>query len=295
LKTQTAFETKTNTSEGNPEMTITRQALILTLTVLGTIAAATTDAQAGGCSSGRSYYRAPSHGHQYHSHYQTNYHTTRRVYSTPQTHLHQGVPTRLQFGPPAPSVIGQQPASLAPRSAFGQLGAQQTQLGGQQQVQPLGGSPQQTQPSIQQTQPQQTQPNIQQTQPQQQPSANAEQSALRALAGMMAPQPQSQPQTQPQAQPTVPSHVGTWTAKLPNQATVALTLDATGAFRWIATTKGGQQSSFGGSYQVGSGSLKLSREGDSQALDGQMKLNGTNAFNFKIGGSTDSGLNFVRG
>jgi uncharacterized protein (TIGR03066 family) len=88
--------------------------------------------------------------------------------------------------------------------------------------------------------------------------------------------------------------VGVWTAKLANGARVQLSLQADGKFSWTATNQSGRQSTFSGSYSIGGGNLTLTRSTDNQKLAGTMTQSGTNAFNFKLAGAKDSGLNFVR-
>ena len=115
--------------------------------------------------------------------------------------------------------------------------------------------------------------------------------ALQALAGMSA-IPAAAPQTP--AQPQQPSQVGTWTATLANGARVQLNLQADGSFNWSATNKAGRTSTFGGSYTVSGGNLTLIRSNDNQKLAGVLAQNSSNAFNFKLAGTSDGGLNFVR-
>ncbi len=119
--------------------------------------------------------------------------------------------------------------------------------------------------------------------------------ALQALAGWGANTSEPAASQAPAAQPQQPSHVGTWTASLPNGARVQLTLQASGAFRWIATNRSGTNSTFEGSYTVSNGSLTLVRSNDNQKLAGNMTSSSNTAFNFKLNGAKDAGLNFVRG
>ena len=181
--------------------------------------------------------------------------------------------------------------------------------------------PQQFQPPVQQQVQQQQQPRVLGQQPQapaqtglnalgntQQPAANnqqsAEMTALQALAAMGGNQAQTQPAAQPQAeqpaqQPqasTQPQqaagNVGTWVAKVGDQATVRLDLRADGSFTWTAT-RNGKTSNFAGQYAINGGKLTLTRS-DNQSLAGSMTVN-ANGFNFKLNGATDNGLNFARG
>jgi hypothetical protein len=108
---------------------------------------------------------------------------------------------------------------------------------------------------------------------------------------------QSQPQApaaQTPAQPTTPGIAGNWTARLSTGAVVQLTLQTDGTFAWKATNKAGQASSFQGTYTSTAGSLTFIRSNDNQKLQGTMTQGGNNAFNFKLAGANDNGLDFVR-
>jgi hypothetical protein len=227
---------------------------------------------------------------------------------------------RPVYHPPAPAPctqpvyqqpVYQQPVYQRPISQpgfqqpIGQPGLQQP-VGqpGQQQPQQFAGQP--TQPAQQRAPqaqaanpaaPQATQPQAGNTNPgntapaNTNPANSAQMTALQALAGMSA-IPAAAPQTP--AQPQQPSQVGTWNATLANGARVQLNLQADGSFNWSATNKAGRTSTFGGSYTVSGGNLTLIRSNDNQKLAGALAQNGTNAFNFKLAGASDGGLNFVR-
>ncbi len=140
-------------------------------------------------------------------------------------------------------------------------------------------------------------PTVPQTAPATQPQApaatgaDAQMTALQALAQMTG---QSQPQA-PATQPQTPGIAGNWTARLTNGAVVQLALQANGTFNWSATNKAGQVSTFQGSYTTAAGSLTLIRSSDNMKLEGSMTQTNGNAFNFKLAGAKDNGLNFARG
>ncbi len=172
------------------------------------------------------------------------------------------------------------------------------------QPQPVYQPAPQPQPGFQQPAIQQPAPQIQpaapvapQPAPVAQPQApaagdDAQMTALQALAGMTG---QSQPQASViPSQPQTPGVAGTWTARLGNGAIVQLTLQADGSFNWSATNKTGQVSSFQGSYTMAGGSLTLIRSEGNRKLAGTMTQTGGNAFNFKLAGANDNGLDFVR-
>lgn len=138
-------------------------------------------------------------------------------------------------------------------------------------------------------------------------SNTAEMTALQVLAGMSADRaPAQQSRTQatesrpnpasgsPAASASTRSgRVGAWVARLPNQASVRLNLQADGSFIWMATNSGGKKSNFQGSYRLDGRSLTLVRSDDNQQLAGT--LTDTNGgFNFNLNGTKDSGLNFTR-
>ncbi len=126
------------------------------------------------------------------------------------------------------------------------------------------------------------------------PAASAQMTALQALASMGGTAANPAPATPAATGATTPSEVGTWTATLSNGARVQLQLQADGTFNWVATNQTGRASSFSGSYSIAGGSLTLVRSTDNQKLAGTMTQNGSNAFNFKLAGANDNGLNFVR-
>jgi len=108
---------------------------------------------------------------------------------------------------------------------------------------------------------------------------------LASFGGEPAPQPQA-------AEPAANGRVGTWTANLPNKATVQLNLQADGSFNWTANLNG-KTSQFSGNYSFDGDKLTLTRA-DGQKLSGQMLNTGANNFTFKLDGSKDNGLTFAR-
>jgi hypothetical protein len=147
--------------------------------------------------------------------------------------------------------------------------------------------------------PQAAAPTAPQTAPTSQPQApastgnDAQMTALQALAGMSGGSQSAQAPPAP-ARAQTPGIAGNWTARLSNGAVVQLTLQANGSFNWSATNKAGQVSTFQGSYTAAAGSLTLIRSDNNGKLDGIMTQNGSNAFNFKLAGAKDNGLDFVR-
>lgn len=125
-------------------------------------------------------------------------------------------------------------------------------------------------------------------------TADASMTALEILAGMSAPHAApAQTTSIAPASSAIDSRVGTWVAKLGNGASIRLELRADGSFLWTAT-QDGKTSSFQGSYAFGGDSLTLARSNDDQKLAGKL-TSVANGFNFKLDGSSDSGLDFVRG
>lgn len=129
------------------------------------------------------------------------------------------------------------------------------------------------------------------------PAVAADQSALSALAAMNSTQPTAAspiPQFGPAPQPAAPAHVGAWSATLPGDNRVELRLDANGAFRWTANSRG-KVSSFEGAFTLQDGRLVLVRSGDSQQLAGVWIADQNGGFRFKLDGASDNGLLFNRG
>lgn len=125
-------------------------------------------------------------------------------------------------------------------------------------------------------------------------AADASMTALQILAGMSTPEgAPAQTTSIAPAQAATDPRVGTWVAKLGNGAVIRLDLRADGSFVWTATQEG-KTNSFEGSYAFGSETLTLARSSDNQKLGGKLTL-AANGFNFKLDGSSDSGLDFVRG
>ena len=250
-------------------MTLFTRTLLVATIVAGTTLATTTDAEAGCGGSRRSYFR-PRIAYQ-----------PRPVYHPPAQPVYQQ--------PISQPVQQLPPQQLPPQQQQPQLPQQP-----QQPQQPIASQP--TQPAQQATPPaQSTNPVASQpTQPQTNaaaPSGNASMTALQALASMSA-IPSSNVQTP--AQPQQPTQVGTWNAQLSNGARVQLKLQSDGSFSWTPTNQSGRSSSFAGSYSIANGSLTLTRSTDSQKLGGTLTQKGSNSFNFKLAGTNDGGLNFVR-
>lgn len=123
------------------------------------------------------------------------------------------------------------------------------------------------------------------------PAGNAQMSALQALGGFAPPATTAPPA---EVVPQAPVHVGNWTAKLGNGATVQLSLEADGRFSWVATNASGSSSSFSGSYTVNNGSLNLNRSNDGQQLSGDMTVDGNDAFRFQVAGNNAAAISFAR-
>lgn len=286
-------------------MSFSRKTILTALFAI-TVVASTVDT-ANACGKGRSSgsysrnysshssYRAPSHSYGYSAPVQ-HYSTPTYRYSQPINVVHSQ-PIQQQFQ--------QAPASQRIQTVSQQQPFQGGQPGFQQQA-PQPSAPRTTiqqqpvqQLRIQQPELQQQQPTIQQSPlAPQQPAPQqtiapqtAAVSALQALGGFAPPVSSPiAPAIQPPAQP----HVGSWTAALGNGSSVTLALEEDGHFRWVATNKTGQASSFEGTYTINNGSLSLLRATDSQQLAGSMNTNGSNAFSFKVAGTNAAALNFQR-
>lgn len=212
----------------------------------------------------------------------------------------------------APVSSQQQPAQVAvqPRQAMPAQNAQRpVASSGQRSISALqslgGGAPQLAQATpVQQQRTQQvaaTRPQNNAPQPEAvSPMDEVQQSALLALGGEdagLAAEPISQASASADAAETaapLASHVGQWKASIPNNATVQLTLNADGSFAWVAVN-GDKTSSFEGSYTVSGGALTLVRSSDNQKLAGQLTPTQDGGMNFKLNGTKDAGLNFIRG
>jgi hypothetical protein len=139
-------------------------------------------------------------------------------------------------------------------------------------------------------------------------SSTPERSALEMLAALSAkestrsaePQQTSESEVQstvlPELDPapTNATHIGSWTATLPNDRSVTLELQENGQFSWTAVREG-KASTFRGEYALNNGQLKLVRSSDRQELKGSWSGDATTGFNFKLNGAKDKGLDFVRG
>ncbi len=126
------------------------------------------------------------------------------------------------------------------------------------------------------------------------PQADAAKSALEMLQGVGGQAsgiPEFRPATSSSAS-APDSHVGKWTARLPNNATVNLELEANGHFRWVANT-GGKISTFEGNYTLADARLTLLRS-DNQRLEGSWTPTQAGVFNFTVNEAKDGGLGFSR-
>ncbi len=235
---------------------ITSKLFVVALTAATLAIAGTADA--GGCSSGGGF---GGYGGGYGGYRAPSFPSYRTVRSTPI----RSAPRVIESRPAQPQFQPRQQITQAQP----QQQPQQTQAPAQTGLNALGGT-------------------------QQAPAAGngqtAEQSALQLLGAMGGTaQPQTQ-QPQAQAQPTN-SNVGTWVAKVGDQATVRLELRADNTFTWTAT-RNGKTSNFSGNYSTQGGKLTLTRS-DNQSLAGAMTIN-ANGFNFKLDGAKDNGLTFAR-
>lgn len=238
------------------------------------VAGTTTTAEA--CKHGRGY--GSGYGN-YRPSYNTGYYRVQQVPQAPPVINHSNAfPQQIQQQQVSPQQFPQQPL-------------QRQQFQGQQIQGQAGGQPQQPivqQPANAAPQPQTSAPVANSPQP----SANLN-AALQALGG-----PVEQVAQQPAPQQTVasqqlPGHVGTFNAVLANGAKVELTLESNGQFTWSAVNGKGVQSSFSGTYQVGTDSLTLIRSNDNIRLAGNLSNLNNSGFNFQLG-NTSASLKFVR-
>lgn len=254
-----------------------RNIVLMTVVALGAVLIVADVANAGGCGRrGGGGYGGGGYGARYSG---GGYYSGPRYNSYPPSY-----PVQQPVYQPAQPVFPQSGISTAPGSV------QQSPTGGQ----PFGGAPQNggqqaPQPGVNAAQ-QQQQPAASQTAPADGNASNsAEMSALQALGGF-APPATTDTSSNQQA-----SYVGTWSAGLTNGARVQLNLQADGSFSWAATNKSGRTSSFEGTYTIDGGSLTLIRSTDNQKLAGNMNINGSNAFEFKLAGQSNAAaLKFTR-
>lgn len=87
---------------------------------------------------------------------------------------------------------------------------------------------------------------------------------------------------------------GDWKATREDEATISLSLNADGAYRWKFVQNGKTQE-FSGAYTVAD-SLLILKENNSPVMVGEVRLLGPNQFNFKLPGSVanDPGLTFEK-
>ena len=93
------------------------------------------------------------------------------------------------------------------------------------------------------------------------------------------------------AAPQSTSPAGNYNATLPGGASIRLTLNSDGTFRWIAN-KDGKATVGQGNYTLNAGAMKLVRTNDQQKLEGGF-VPTANGFLLKVAGGKQS-LNFVR-
>ena len=234
--------------------------------------------RSGGYSSTRSYSVARS----YPSH--SNYSYSKPVYSQPVRIIHSQPVTYSQSSLPPINSIPQ-----LPQTQFSQTTSQIQS----DQVLATQMMPQQT-PLVQQGNPMAQMAGQLKTAAPQPGGISAEASALQALGGFAPPQTTASQTTPGQPVQQTPVHVGTWTAQLGNGASVKLTLQTDGTFRWTATNAAGNNSSFQGRYVVENGTLTLARSTDNQQLGGSMTVSGLNAFSFKLADSNAAAIEFQR-
>ncbi len=114
---------------------------------------------------------------------------------------------------------------------------------------------------------------------------SAQQSALDALSGW-----DGSEVATPASHTASPA--GNYAATLNGGATIRLTLNTDGSFRWTAT-RDGKTTVGQGNYTLANGAMKLVRTGDQQKLEGGFVAT-QQGFMLKIAGQKEQTLNFVR-
>ena len=115
--------------------------------------------------------------------------------------------------------------------------------------------------------------------------ADAQQSALEALAGW-----DGSDMATAASQTTAPT--GNYQAKLPSGASIRMTLNSDGTFRWTAV-KDGKTSVGQGKYTLNAGALRLVRSSDQQKLEGAFTPT-QQGFILRVAGAKETNLNFVK-
>ena len=234
---------------------------LLTLAVIGS-AIAVTD-QVSACGSRGGYRRVTPSYRAYRSNY-----SYQRGYRAPQ--VVRRTPQPIQ---PAPQPIQQQPAQEVVSQPV-------QQIEGIQETPPVVNQVRRT-----------VRPVGKLTQEQLSP----QQSALQMLSDFgVESEVESIPVVEPQVEQPRFTEVGTWKATLASGAVVQLELNANRQFVWKAVSKG-KLSTFSGDFNIDNGTLTLDRSNDNKKLVGSMTPNGPEAFTFQLEGTTDNGLEFIRG
>lgn len=158
--------------------------------------------------------------------------------------------------------------------------------------------------------PARTTPSAAAAQPASQPTtntaANAESSALAALASIAAqtettsagtatdadtrPTTNAEAATRQTAPAAGPKTTGAFRAMLPSKLAVELVLSESGTFSWTVSGKE-KTTNFSGQYRIDDGRLTLVRGNDLQQMAGTMKATG-DGFTFTLDGSNNGGLEF---
>ena len=118
------------------------------------------------------------------------------------------------------------------------------------------------------------------------------------LRSITTPDPGDDAPAVPAAAPARPadaaSLAGNWTATRADSATIKLALGSDGKFVW-AVDQNGKPQQFSGTYSV-SDNLLVLKQGNNPVMVGQVDLQASNRFNFKLAGDnpSDPGLTFQR-
>lgn len=284
------------TFQRNKTMNTLTKKCLLTLVVIGS-AVAVTD-QVSACGSRGGYRRVAPSCHSYRSNY-----SHQHVYRAP--HVVRHTPQPIESLRYAPQPVRRTPQPIQqPGQQFVERPMQQFQ---QQPVRQISTQPEQQFGGVQETPPVVNQvrrtlkPAGRLTEQQRTPQQRSpQQSALQMLSAFGV---ESEVETTPVVEPQVEqsqvqrpqfTEVGTWKATLANGAVVQLELAENRQFVWKAVSKG-KLSTFSGNFNINNGTLTLDRANDSKKLTGSMTPNGLEAFTFQLQGTTDNGLEFVRG
>ncbi len=265
--------------------TLTKKCLF-TLAVIGSAIAATD--QVSACGSRGGYRRVTPSYHSYRSN-----HSYQRVYRAPQVVRRTPQPIVTQQFAPQPVRRTPQPIQQ-PGQQFVEQPVQQLQL---QPVQQVSSQPVQQAEGVQETPPvvNQVRRTVRPVGKLSQQQQTPQQSALQMLSAFgVESEVESTPVEEPQVEQPQFTEVGTWKATLANGAVVQLELAANRQFVWKAVSQG-KLSTFSGNFNINNGTLTLDRSNDSKKLTGSMTPNGLEAFTFQLQGTSDNGLEFVRG